>query len=176
MPVELQTVSNVAGLPNQETVAEWGSVFLANPKLCVPPDADFELSEDVVERNKLDLCVRLVDEDEGRALNNQFRQIDKATNVLSFSMDTELPAQVDEPRSLGDLVICVPVVAREAQAQGKTLQDHLIHLILHGLLHLFGHDHQTDTEAVLMEGLEVSLLADMGLADPYRVSHSELAS
>ena len=111
-----------------------------------------------------DLAVRLVDDREGRALNRHYRGKDYATNVLSFPAD--LPEGVKLPL-LGDLVICVPVVAREAREQGKRLNDHYAHLTVHGALHLLGWDHEDEREAECMEQLEREILASLGIADPY---------
>lgn len=109
------------------------------------------------------LCIRLVDNDEGRQLNADYRDRDYATNVLSFPADVE----IDGERWLGDLVLCAPVIAREAAEQGKSLQNHYAHLLIHGLLHLLGHDHQDEAEATAMEALEIRLLAGLGVGDPY---------
>ena len=109
------------------------------------------------------LCVRLVDVAEGRQLNADYRGKDYATNVLSFPANVA----IDGERWLGDLVLCAPVIAREAAEQGKSLPDHYAHLLVHGLLHLLGHDHQDDAEAEAMEALEVQLLAGLGVGNPY---------
>lgn len=109
------------------------------------------------------LCVRLVDADEGRQLNADYRGKHYATNVLSFPADLD----IDGERWLGDLVLCAPVIAREAAEQGKRLSDHYAHLLIHGLLHLLGHDHQDEAEAHKMEALEVRLLSGLGIGDPY---------
>ena len=111
-----------------------------------------------------DLAIRLVDDKEGRALNRHYRGKDYATNVLSFPAD--LPEGVKLPL-LGDLVICVPVVVREAAEQGKRLNDHYAHLTVHGALHLLGWDHEDEREAECMEQLEREILASLGIADPY---------
>ena len=115
-----------------------------------------------------DLAIRLVDADEGRSLNRHYRGKDYATNVLSFPAEVPegLPKNVKFPL-LGDLVICAPVVAREAAEQGKPLKDHYAHLTVHGVLHLLGWDHEDDKEAEAMEQLEREILADLGIADPY---------
>lgn len=115
-----------------------------------------------------DLAVRLVAEDEGRALNRHYRGKDYATNVLSFPAELPegLPADVRLPL-LGDLVLCVPVVEREAAEQGKSRNAHYAHLTVHGVLHLLGWDHEDDTEAEAMERLEREILAALGVDDPY---------
>lgn len=115
------------------------------------------------------LTIRLVDEAESRRLNAAYRGKDRATNVLSFPVD--LPASVLEAlpaRPLGDLAICAPLVATEAEAQGKPVGHHWAHLTVHGVLHLLGHDHEQVAEAEAMEALEVSLLDRLGIPDPYR--------
>ena len=115
-----------------------------------------------------DLAIRLVDADEGQALNRHYRGKDYATNVLSFPAEVPegLPKNVKFPL-LGDLVICAPVVAREATEQGKPLKDHYAHLTVHGVLHLLGWDHEDAREAECMEQLEREILAGLGLPDPY---------
>ena len=112
-----------------------------------------------------ELTIRLVDEAEGRELNHTWRQKDYATNVLSFPAD--IPDGLLDMPLLGDLVICVPVVEREAREQGKTLEAHWAHLVIHGCLHLLGYDHLEDEEAEEMEALERELLAELGHPDPY---------
>jgi probable rRNA maturation factor len=108
------------------------------------------------------VTVRYVDADEGRALNRDYRGKDYATNVLSFVYETE-------PLTVGDLVICAPVVATEAKAQGKTMEAHHAHLIVHGMLHLQGYDHETSAaDAECMEEKEREILAGFGYSDPYR--------
>ncbi|MCC8684474.1 rRNA maturation RNase YbeY [Xanthomonas campestris] len=115
-----------------------------------------------------DLAVRVVDEKEGCSLNHHYRGKDYATNVLSFpaEMPEGLPKGVKMPL-LGDLVICAPVVAREAAEQGKSLSAHYAHLTVHGTLHLLGWDHEDDKEADAMEQLEREILAELGIDDPY---------
>ena len=115
-----------------------------------------------------DLAIRIVDEKEGRALNHHYRGKDYATNVLSFPAELPegLPKGVKLPL-LGDLVLCAPVVAREAREQGKPLNAHYAHLTVHGYLHLLGWDHEDAQEAEAMEQLEREILAGLGLPDPY---------
>ena len=115
-----------------------------------------------------DLAIRVVDNKEGRSLNRHYRGRDYATNVLSFpaEMPEGLPKGVRLPL-LGDLVICAPVVAREAREQKKALNDHYAHLTVHGTLHLLGWDPEDEREAECMEQLEREILASLGIADPY---------
>jgi len=115
-----------------------------------------------------EVAIQLVDTAEGQAMNRQYRGKDYATNVLSFPADLPegLPEDFDFPQ-LGDLVICAPVVAREAAEQGKALGDHYAHLTIHGVLHLLGFDHVQEAEAEEMEALERQILASLGIADPY---------
>ena len=110
------------------------------------------------------MTVRLSGDRDVRRLNHDFRGKDKPTNVLSFPSGDAVG-----PRGtllLGDIVIAYGTVAREAAAQGKTIRDHLLHLVVHGVLHLLGHDHQRAADAVRMERIETALLADFGIADP----------
>ena len=113
-----------------------------------------------------ELTIRLVDAEEGQELNRTYRHKDYATNVLSFP--AEVPDGLLDIPLLGDLVICVPVVEREAREQNKALEAHWAHLVIHGCLHLLGYDHIDDEEAEEMEGLERQLLAELGYPDPYR--------
>ena len=107
------------------------------------------------------ITVRLVDAEEGQELNRDYRGKDYATNVLSFPYDVE-------PVVCGDLVLCAPVVAREAAEQGKALDAHYAHLIVHGLLHLQGYDHELgEAQARQMEDHERTILASLGFTDPY---------
>ena len=108
------------------------------------------------------VTVRFVDADEGRELNRRFRGKDSATNVLSFVYD--LP---EEAGLMGDLVLCAPVVSREATEQGKPLAAHYAHLIVHGMLHLQGYDHEDEAQAAEMEALERDVLGRLGFPDPY---------
>jgi len=111
-----------------------------------------------------ELTVRVVGESEARALNRDYRGKDYATNVLSFPV--ELPPGVTLPL-VGDLVLCAPVVAREAAGQGKPPAAHWAHLTIHGVLHLLGYDHMTEAQAGEMEALEREILAGLGYPDPY---------
>ena len=115
-----------------------------------------------------ELTIRVVGEAESAELNERYRHKRGPTNVLAFPSEP-LPAEgaEDELLPLGDLVICAPVVAREAAEQGKTLEAHWAHIVIHGALHLVGYDHETDAEAGEMEGRERELLAALGIADPY---------
>ena len=116
-----------------------------------------------------EVSVRIVDEKEGRDLNRQHRDMDKATNVLSFPPDRETAGHLppDVPCSLGDIVICGPIVEREAAEQGREIAAHWAHLLVHGTLHLLGHDHKDDVEAAAMEAIETRILVRRGFEDPY---------
>ncbi|PWB39181.1 MAG: rRNA maturation RNase YbeY [Rhodocyclales bacterium] len=107
-----------------------------------------------------EVTVRFVDAEEGRALNAQYRGKDHATNVLTFPY-------AREPALSGDLVLCLPVVLREAAEQGKTAAAHFAHLVVHGMLHLQGYDHETGAEARIMEQMERDILDRLGYPDPY---------
>ncbi|MCW3481687.1 rRNA maturation RNase YbeY [Neisseriaceae bacterium JH1-16] len=112
-----------------------------------------------------EISLLIVDADEGQTLNRDYRGKDYATNVLSFALNEGEP--VPGMPLFGDLVLCAPVVEREAAEQGKPLAAHYAHLTVHGMLHLQGFDHEDDTEAEVMEALETRILAGLGYPDPY---------
>lgn len=151
------------------------AVGYAVPRAGVPAATSFRRWMSAALQGRIreaDLAVRIVGEDEGRALNRHYRGKDYATNVLSFP--GELPPEVKLPKGvtmplLGDIVLCAPVVAREAAEQSKPLAHHYAHLTVHGCLHLLGMDHQDEREAQCMERLEREILAALRIDDPYRV-------
>jgi probable rRNA maturation factor len=112
-----------------------------------------------------ELSIRIVAEDEGRELNLTYREKDYATNVLSFPFEAPAGLPIEY---LGDLVICAPVVAREAEEQGKLPESHWAHMVVHGVLHLQGYDHIEQAEAEQMERLEKHIMAQLGYANPYQ--------
>lgn len=115
-------------------------------------------------RPRGEVCIRIVDPEESRTLNREYRGKDKPTNVLSFPFEAPPGIPLD---LIGDLVICAPVVQQEAQEQGKKPLDHWAHMVIHGTLHLLGFDHIKEDEAEQMEALERALLARLEIADPY---------
>jgi probable rRNA maturation factor len=116
-------------------------------------------------RGDTHLSVRVVGRARSQSLNGKYRRKPHPTNVLSFDGAGTMP---DGRLHLGELVMCAPVVAREARAQGKSLPAHWAHLTVHGVLHLRGHDHETPREAAKMESLEIQILDRLGFSDPYR--------
>lgn len=114
-----------------------------------------------------EVSVRVVEADEMRSLNREYRGRDYATNVLSFRAGVIEGLPVEEAHLLGDIVICADVVNAEATELGKLREDHWAHMLVHGSLHLLGHDHQEHAEAEVMEALEKRVLSRFGLADPY---------
>jgi probable rRNA maturation factor len=154
--VDVHVACDAEGIPSTALIQEWTSAAVRGAR--VASDADIEVG------------VRVVSADEMQGLNRRYREQDKATNVLSFAAgDIEgLPAGM--PRFLGDVVICADVVADEAREQGKPLEAHWAHMLVHGTLHLLGYDHVTDAEAETMEALETRILATGEVADPYRSS------
>ena len=115
--------------------------------------------------DRAQVTIRIVDEREGTDLNHTFRNGEHATNVLCFPF--EVPDVVNLPL-LGDVVICAPVVAREALAQSKPAPAHWAHMVVHGVLHLLGYDHEVSADAEVMEQRERAILASLGFADPYQ--------
>lgn len=139
LSLSVQYASNAPDLPPRPQVRRWVRAALEGAAV---------------------VTVRFVDAIEGRALNAEYRGRDYATNVLTFVYDDE------HPRA-GDIVLCAPVVRKEAAAQRKALADHYAHLVVHGMLHLQGHDHERAADAAAMEAREVAILARLGLPDPY---------
>ncbi|MEH6911019.1 MAG: rRNA maturation RNase YbeY [Oceanicoccus sp.] len=139
-----------------------------------PPPANFEQwvkAAIAAHRDDVELTVRIVDEEESRHLNDSYRGINKPTNVLSFP--AELPDHIDIPL-LGDLVICAPVVAKEAIAQNKPARSHWAHMVIHGTLHLLGYDHIDDSDAEKMEALEIEILASLEIPNPYSIDNKSV--
>jgi probable rRNA maturation factor len=147
---EIERATLTRGIPADETFQSWMQAVPAQPDLVYS------------------LSIRIVDEQEARRFNLDYRGRDYATNVLSFP--AELPEGLpDEIRKaqLGDLLICAPVVVREAQEQNRPAADHWAHLTVHGILHLLGYDHVEAEDAAVMEALEIDILAGLGIPDPY---------
>lgn len=130
----------------------------------LPGRADFRRWAKAALRGDVAAALRIVDAEEGLALNRDYRGKDYATNVLTF----EYGPDPETGALTGDIVLCAPVVAREAREQGKPLAEHYAHLTVHGVLHLLGWDHEDTREAECMERLEREILAGLGIADPYR--------
>lgn len=151
--IELQNPEQFTDLPSEEDFTRWACAAW-------------------LDENDAGVVIRVVGEEESQQLNLQFRGKDYPTNVLSFPYelpDIELP-ELEEDSDidyLGDLVICQPVVVREAKEQGKPVAHHWAHLVVHGLLHLQGYDHINDTEAELMELREIAILRDFDIPNPY---------
>ncbi len=137
-------------LPSETQLQLWVDTVLE--QVSSKPQQDFELT------------VRLVNQEESQQLNMQYRGKDKPTNVLSFPF--EVPEGI-ELNLLGDLIICTEVMKQEAQTQNKALFDHWAHLVVHGCLHLVGFDHISDSEAAEMESIEITVLAKLGIKNPY---------
>ena len=147
MELTVQDVSGYDGIPDDATIAVWITAAIG------VKDAS--------------ITVRIVDEVEMAELNQQYRHKAGATNVLSFPFEN--PPGV-ESNILGDIVVCAPVVDREAREQDKTLLSHWAHMVIHGVLHLQGYDHETDEQAAEMEQLETGILSDLGFPAPYAVA------
>ncbi|MCH8248379.1 MAG: rRNA maturation RNase YbeY [Proteobacteria bacterium] len=149
--VDVQVASKDESVPNADDISLWVSRTVAASG-----------------RGSVgDVSIRVVDEKEMQGLNNRFRDQDKPTNVLSFPAGEidGLPTGAELP--LGDIVVCAAIVRDEAKQQGKSGASHWAHMIVHGTLHLLGFDHQKDTDAVEMEGLETRILTEHGIANPY---------
>jgi probable rRNA maturation factor len=153
--------------------AAWQAVVADPEELCRQViSATLRHAAPATWRDAAEVSVLLCDDARIRALNRSWRGQDRPTNVLSFpalELDPERapPASPRHPLLLGDVVLAAETVHSEAAAQGKRPADHLRHLLVHGCLHLFGHDHQAPGEALRMERLERLILAELGIADPY---------
>lgn len=149
------TCPQCQGVPGEEEFHNWVKLALSD----IPTSTT---------KKPFVVGIRIVDELESTQLNNQYRHKEYATNVLSFAND--LPTNIldsFEEVPLGDLVICAAVVVREAGEQNKTLQAHWAHMVIHGVLHLLGFDHENEDDAEEMENLECTILARLGFANPY---------
>ena len=144
--LDYQLASEQQQVPNQQQCMQWLEAFLP----------EFQ--------QQSELTIRLVDETESQELNSQYRHKHSPTNVLSFP--AEVPDYIELPL-LGDLVICAPVVLKEAQQQNKAPEAHWAHMIVHGCLHLLGYDHINDDDAEEMEQIEIKILHKIGFTNPY---------
>ena len=138
----------------------------------VPEDVEFERWAQTawLEEHPSEVTIRIVASDESADLNSQYRGKSGPTNVLSFPF--EAPAGITVPLA-GDLIICAPVVEKEATEQQKTLTEHWAHMVVHGMLHLQGYDHIENNDAEVMEALEIRLLAQLGFSNPYETEETE---
>lgn len=146
--IDIENNSQSQHIPAVNDLERWISAALQSQKL-----------------EEAEVSLYIVDEDESQELNAQYRGKDYPTNVLSFPAD--IAEEVGIPL-LGDLVVCAPIVERESQEQGKTLQAHWAHMLIHGTLHLVGFDHIDDDEAEAMETLETQILTGLGYPAPYQ--------
>ena len=146
LEVDVQIASDEDDLPGQPDFRTWARAALGD------------------DRQDSELTIRIVDEKESALLNSRYRRKDDATNVLSFPFES--PAGIDMPL-LGDIVICAPIVKREAREQSKSEGSHWAHMVVHGSLHLLGFDHEQDEEARKMEAMETRILSELGYDNPY---------
>ncbi|MGR9052969.1 MAG: rRNA maturation RNase YbeY [Gammaproteobacteria bacterium] len=144
--IEIQTATSLHELPSTEQFQQWVDAALGD----YPSDTE--------------VVIRIVDEAESALLNEQYRGKQGPTNILSFPF--EVPAGIPS-NLLGDLVVCAPVVEREARTGGKTPSDHWAHIVVHGILHLLGYDHIDDADAEIMEGREIDVLDQLNISNPY---------
>ncbi|ABE48919.1 rRNA maturation RNase YbeY [Methylobacillus flagellatus] len=139
LAMNVQYASEWDSLPNEKQFRKWARAAL---------------------RVDTEATLRIVDEEEGRMLNRDYRGKDYATNVLTFPLE-------EEPWLVGDIILCAPVVAREAAEQNITLESHYAHLTVHGILHMHGYDHEDEHQAELMESIESFTMIQLGYPDPY---------
>ena len=139
------------------------SIQLASSAVNLPTKLQLRKWAKAALRVDTEVTIRIVDSDEARALNSQYRGRDYATNVLTFAL-------TETPHVMGDIVICAPVVMAEAVSLNGDLMAHYAHLTVHGMLHLCGFDHEDEHQAELMESIEIQILAKLGYANPYHIS------
>jgi len=151
--VDVQWAVEGEGLPSEQDIQDWVEAVL--------------IQEQNGNSSDVELTVRIASEEEVAELNQQYRQKQGSTNVLSFPVDDELPLEVP---LLGDLIICAAVVEREAKQQNKTLLSHWAHMVVHGTLHLLGYDHIEADQAEAMEQKEIAVLQGLGFSNPYEVA------
>lgn len=149
--VDVQVASGDSDIPAAAVIRDWVEAA----------------AEQAGTRGNVEIAVRVVDRDEIRALNSRYRRQDKVTNVLSFPAGPIEGLPAGGARPLGDVVVCAAVVADQAAAQGKRLEDHWGHMLVHGTLHLMGFDHEEEGDAAQMEALEAAILASRNVMDPY---------
>lgn len=157
MILNFQLAENRSEVPTEENFLGWAGAALKY----LEQDNSKEVS----------LCIRVVDEEEISKLNQDYRNKSGSTNVLSFPQ--EIPEQISaaiHEKALGDILLCAPVIEREAEEQGKTSIAHWAHLTIHGVLHLLDYDHETTAEAEQMESLEIAILNQLGFANPYETN------
>ncbi|WP_334107750.1 rRNA maturation RNase YbeY [Methylobacillus sp.] len=126
----------------------------------LPSEKQFRKWARATLRVDTEATLRIVDEEEGRMLNRDYRGKDYATNVLTFPL-------TEEPWLIGDIILCAPVVEKEAREQGISLEAHYAHLTIHGILHMHGYDHEEEAQAELMESIESATMTQLGYSDPY---------
>ena len=143
MPVDVQIAAGGRAAPSEADLRRW--------------------AERALQDEPGEVCIRVVSAAEAGRLNGRYRGVDTPTNVLSFPSGAEVPGE----KHLGDVVVCGPVVEAEAREQNKRARDHYAHMVVHGVLHLRGFDHESAGEARTMESLEVAILDAVGIADPY---------
>jgi probable rRNA maturation factor len=154
--VNLQVATDAQGLPDEVEFAAW-----VNAAVAAGGSASRANGSDSL------VTIRVVDDKESCALNGDFRDMPRATNVLAFPADTVLSDHEQDDAELGDLAICFDVVVSEAEEQAKPVAAHMAHMTVHGTLHLLGYDHQNDLEAKVMEELETRIMKTLGFPEPY---------
>tara|TARA_B110000196_G_scaffold145753_1_gene126191 strand:+ start:406 stop:867 length:462 start_codon:yes stop_codon:yes gene_type:complete len=146
--IDIQKISNLNSLPENDSIIKWAKKAL---------DKKYKGAE---------IVIRIVDENESRELNKIWCKKNYATNVLSFPISKPIK---QAPKLLGDVVVCANLVVTEAKEQNKNIDEHYAHLIVHGILHLQGYDHQSQDEANIMENKEINILNNLGYNNPYGI-------
>jgi len=146
--IEIQKISDLSILPDNELIIKWAKKALQK------------------KNKEAEVVIRIVDYNESKELNKKWCKKDCATNVLSFPISKPIEKA---PNLLGDIVICANLIITEANEQKKNIDEHFAHLVVHGILHLQGYDHNSKSEANIMEGKEINILNDLGYNNPYEI-------
>lgn len=149
--IDVQLAVDGDGIPDIAAICHWVRLTLDAAEVVGP----------------MEVSVRIIDSHEMQSLNRRYRDRDKPTNVLSFPAGQVAELPPGEPRALGDIAVCAPLVLEEAAGQGKPVEHHWAHMLVHGTLHLLGYDHENDGDAHEMERLEVRILELAGISNPY---------
>lgn len=161
--VDVQCMYADVTVPSDQSLHQWAAAT-----------TNFLVKENLLEEQDFEIAILVVDKVDSQFLNNQYRQKDSPTNVLSFPFDVpNIFKQHQTTNILGDIIICAPIIEVESDQQNKSIEEHWAHMVVHGVLHLLGYDHLNNADANIMEGLEIKILSTLGYTNPYLEHHHE---